>query len=696
MVFLLFMMITIFAEAQVADTSVQLKEFEVTDYKGHGIYEPSEEIQQSAINQMAAKDIGDMLRSQANVSGIRKGGTGLDPVIRGFKFGQLNVQVNEGQKIESACPNRMDPPTAHIDVDDLQKVEIFKGPYALRFGPNFGGVVHLHTWPVIRTEKFAAHVKAATGYESAWQGMKQHLSVSGGNRLFLIRLSGNYKKYGDYHDGNGNIVSSSFERYNMNGLLCINPWEKNTFSLNYDFAVGENLDFPALPMDERLDKTNLYSFDYLYDNPQQLIRSIHIKAYRSDVNHEMDNKQRPVSDTVVAISTINAVNSGYRAEISLGILGGNLHAGNDMEIINKDGERVKNMVMQPTLPVKSEKLWDNAYIRNFGFFAEFSRSIKRFTSVAAIRFDLNSATSNPLSWENMQGQAVYYEEDVNSSYANLSFSLGADWLLRKNVSLGLSAGRGVRSPDMTERYIILLPIGYDNYDYLGNPGLLPEKNHQADISLKWTIPVAGMIKGTVFYSYITDYISGEMVPESVVKPQTAGVYGVKQFVNLDEVWLAGFELMYHSPVKNTWLLEATAGYTYAVNPLATSYIIENGEVTGSEEVKNDPLYEIPPPEGSLRFSWKFFNGSLVPQVNLRAVAMQNRVSRAYEEKTSPGFMLAGISLFYRFNEALEVSAGVDNLFDNAYYEHLNRTMIGTREDYYEPGRNVYITLRFEL
>ena len=30
-------------------------------------------------------------------------------------------------------------------------------------------------------------------------------------------------------------------------------------------------------------------------------------------------------------------------------------------------------------------------------------------------------------------------------------------------------GRGVRSPNMVERYITLLPVGFDRYDYLGYP-----------------------------------------------------------------------------------------------------------------------------------------------------------------------------------------------------------------------------------
>jgi iron complex outermembrane receptor protein len=678
------------------DTLISLKEFEIKGLTSRNIFQPTDTIGEASISQMTSKDIGDALRGQANISGIKKGGTGIDPVIRGFKYSQLNVQLNEGQKIEGACPNRMDPPTAHIDLDDIRMLEIFKGPYALRFGPNFGGVVHLHTFPENRPDTFKVNLKASTGFESVSPGMKQHLDVSGGNKSFLLKIAANYKKYGDYKDGNGHIVPSSFERYNYNGLLVVNPWQHHEFTLFYDHAIGKNLDFPSLPMDERLDNTNLYSFDYVYKNEGGMLEGIQLKLYQSDVHHEMDNKQRPISDTTVAVSIIDDLNTGYRAEASLAFNKATLHAGSDMEDIRKDGDRVKTFIMQPTAPVKNEKLWDNAHIRNIGFFAEYARLFGKVNTVAAFRLDFNSAASNPLTAENMQGQTVYQQDDVESSFTNFSFSLGTDWYLKKNLTLGLAAGRGVRSPDMTERYIILLPIGYDNYDYLGNPSLKPEQNYQVDFIIKWTIPKAGMIKFNGFYSCVIDFITGQMLPSSEVKPQTKGVYGVKQFINEDKVHLTGFEIEFHTPVSKPWLLEAAAGYTYAVNPLATAYIIENGQVTGTQLIENDPLSEIPPFEGSVRFLWKFFNGKFVPKANIRFVAAQNRISEAYQERESPGFVLVGASLFYRFNEVLQLNAGIDNIFNKAYYEHLNRNMVGTTDNFYEPGRNFYVTLRFVL
>jgi iron complex outermembrane receptor protein len=46
--------------------------------------------------------------------------------LRGMKAGQLNVQLDFGQKIEGGCPNRMDPASSHVDPNDLASVEILK------------------------------------------------------------------------------------------------------------------------------------------------------------------------------------------------------------------------------------------------------------------------------------------------------------------------------------------------------------------------------------------------------------------------------------------------------------------------------------------------------------------------------------------------------------------------------------------
>jgi len=323
------------------------------------------------INQSTANDIGDFLRGQPNVAGIRKGGTNIDPVVRGFKFSQLNVQVNNGMTIEGGCPNRMDPAIAHVEVEDIQSIEVYKGPYALRYGPSFGGVINLKTKGPTPSDNFEIGADVILGYSSNPLGLKQHLAVHGGNRHVFFNIAGNYNTFNDYKAGNGSYIPSSGLKYNALGQLGFAINKNHTVLLTVNNAFGRNIDFIALPMDLRTDDTRLYSFDYSGSNFSDVFKSLTLKVYRSDVDHGMDNKNRPFSDTIVAVTIVKAIVDGLRSEAIFEFGRGKLFAGIDYKHIYKDGQRVKSAILQPTLPVFTEQIWNNAMINNLGFFAEY-------------------------------------------------------------------------------------------------------------------------------------------------------------------------------------------------------------------------------------------------------------------------------------------------------------------------------------
>jgi len=666
---------------------------EITDHAFQ--WEPYKKdiVKETTIEKLPARDPGEFLRREPNVAGIRKGGGNIDPVVRGLKFSQLNVQTNTGQKIEGGCPNRMDPAVSHIDVNDISRIDIIKGPYALRYGPNFGAVLNLVTEKARPYDKFEIHAKALVGFESNWNGNKQHVSINGGGRKVYFALTGNHMEYGNYTAGNGETIPSSFTKYNYSAELGITPAEKHELLFSYKSSHGFDINFPALAMDEREDDTELMSANYHYLNPGGYLQTVDAKIYHSNVNHEMDNKWRPFSDTVVAVSTINAKNAGGRMDFGLGNEAYRLQLGADFEDIYKDGQRVKNLIMQPNLPVKTENLWSNAKIQNLGFFAEYKRGKNRNVEwVISGRLDMNKATSDPMQYTNMMGNDVYYNDTTDSDFVNFSISAGMTYRLTDQLSLDFALGRGVRSPDMTERFIILLPVGYDNYDYLGNPQLKPENNQQADLTFNYMNDNLGQFSINGFYSWITDYITGIKLPPSQVMPQTKGVLGVKQFQNIDNAFLYGFEFAWFTPSLKPYGGSLIASYTAGRNPEAVAYIIEGGEVVGSEIVENDPLPEIPPLEANLRAHWYFFDNTIKPEIHLRFVAAQNRISESYDEMKTPGFFTMGINLSYQFNQYLSMTGGVSNLFDEAYYEHLNRRIIGSDLPLYEPGRIFWLNV----
>src|SRR5690606_32214689 len=71
------------------------------------------------------------------------------------------------------------------------------------------------------------------------------------------------------------------------------------------------------------------------------------------------------------------------------------------------------------------------------------------------------------------------------------------------------------------------------------------------------------------------------------------------------------------------------------------------------------------------------NGTWSAGLLLRAVAGQDRIAPGYgnvvgqDLDESPGFATVALNSGYRFNERVLLTAGVDNIFDRAYSEHLN-------------------------
>jgi len=637
-----------------------------------------------------------------------KGGVNLDPVIRGFKFNQLNIQVDNGLRMEGGCPNRMDPVTSHVESGDIEAIEVVKGPFALRYGPVMGGVVNMLTINPRPFDKFQVHLKANIAYESNWNGHRQHFTVLGGGQKLFFSFTANNSVYGNYFDGNGEQINSSFTKFGYTGKLGFAPAKNHRIIIMYSEFYARDVMFPALPMDERDDNTKLYSIDYNAYDINDLIKSISWKSYYSNVDHTMDNLARGFSDTVASVSNIIAKRMGYRGEIGLELSDySHLFVGVDGFRITKDGNRDKIMIGQPrpmmgTVPSKHEDLWNDALIDNYGFFGEYRWAKQKWEVVGAMRVDYNTASSDSISLMTMSQPPVdlmgIKAEATKSSFVNFSASAGATRKLGDNMSLGFTFGRGVRSPSMIERFIISLPVGTDNYEYIGNPNLLPEANNEFDLLYKYQHTDLGGFELTGFYSIIQDYIGGVYLPLSEQRPLMSNVLGVKRFANLGTAKIKGFEFSYATPSRYKLNIKLTASMTSGT--IDTVEVLEvdpaTGNVTGSHLVQNDPLGEIPPMEANLNISYNILNNKLKPSFTLRYVAAQNNISTAMQELSSESFTLLGFRLVYQHNNNLTVVGGVNNMLDKAYYEHLNRRVLGTDSRIYEPGRSFYINLILDI
>ncbi len=646
----------------------------------------------------ATRDVGEFLRSIPNVSGIRKGGSCVDPVVRGYKYSQLNVILNNGIRIENGCPNRMDPVSSHIEAEDIQNIEVIKGPFALKYGPNFGGVINLEAKRPEPFGKFQVHGGGSYGYETNWNGHKSHLYLKGGGQKVYFLLTGGYRNYGNYTSGKAGgkdtTFQSAFIKYNYSAQLGFALNKNQRILLGYDDVRSRDVMYPALSMDEKSDHTGIFSTDYTAINLSSFVRGLEVKAYHSGVHHIMDNSRRPSSALMKMVADVNASDDGGRIEIDMSSGPHNLLAGLDFENIRKDGERTGTMEMMGTVSKRITSLWKKASITNTGIFAEYHTPVSSVEFMASLRLDLNQASSEDTLDITQNG--ITYFHNSSSHFINMSASAGVTKIFSDEFIVSLAAGRGTRSPNMLERFIKLLPVGYDNFDYLGNPDLKPEINNELDLTFRVMTGKSGEMYLNGFYSVVQHYITANRLPPAVIKPQTQGVLGVKQFENADYILSRGFEFGYTSAFRDKLGFDVSSALTYATIPSVTRYILTGNQITGETLIKNDALPEIPPWEATFSVYYKFLKNSLIPKIALRTVADQNHTSAAFYEFRTPGFSILNFTALWKANNKIHLLAGVNNIFNRAYYEHLNRKIIGTAGKLYEPGRVFFINLSVNL
>ena len=154
----------------------------------------------------------------------------------------------------------------------------------------------------------------------------------------------------------------------------------------------------------------------------------------------------------------------------------------------------------------------------------------------------------------------------------------------------------------------------------------------------------------------------------------------KRFINLEKAYQTGFEAFFNYYLTTHIILETDISYTY-----------------GQNEDFDEPLPQITPLTGHIGI--KYDQQQYWINLKSRLADSQNRVAESFGEEETPGFTTFDISGgFVPFN-GLSIGAAVLNIFDKAYYEHLNFSYNGSdmlNGRIYEPGRNftLYVTYNF--
>jgi iron complex outermembrane receptor protein len=422
------------------------------------------------------------------------------------------------------------------------------------------------------------------------------------------------------------------------------------------------------------DKTLLGNITWQYSPSGAVLTNLEANLWGSYVDHFMSNELRDLQPRMANNGTeAETINYGGRTETELRIADGRMFTGADFRVEQAEGVRSREMLMGPMAGrTLLDNAWQKSRVHQAGMYSEFQKSIGNLRYVVAARLDFNRA-------EMLDPDEQFLVRNGNRSdvsQVNPSASAGLVYEWTSRLETGIWVGRASRSGSITERFINQFPVGLDPYEMLGNPALDPEVNNQVDLVTNWNTPSA-RLGVNLYYSLVTGYISSEI--DAGLQPRIATSPGVRRYVNIGEAQIAGVEVSGSQLLGQYINHGVQLAWTYGKN-------LETGEA----------LPEIAPMDLRYHIGASLFGGRLQPDVSLRYVSAQNRVAASFGELSSKSFTRVDISLTSRITEAFRISAGIQNLLDAAYYEHLSRNISGVGQPIYEPGRNIWVTVGYSF
>jgi iron complex outermembrane recepter protein len=241
----------------------------------------------------------------------------------------------------------------------------------------------------------------------------------------------------------------------------------------------------------------------------------------------------------------------------------------------------------------------------------------------------------------------------------------ATWRGDAGWAAAIGVGHAARLPDQQERYYALQRMGAD---WVGSPSLRPSRNTGFDGELRYTRN--GFDAGVAAFAYdIDDHI---MVTD---QPRVLAVPGVpngmaRSYANVD-ARIRGLEARATLPLARAVFL---SGDVSAVR----------GRTAGAGAAD---LPEMPPARARVRV--RYDDGRWSAAAELLASAGQDHVSVALRESPTPAFAILNVRGGVRVRR-LEITAGVDNVLDALYAEHLSyqRDPFRSGVRVYEPGRTL--------
>ena len=659
---------------------------------------------------IGAADTASLLANSSTVQSTkvqRRSPISFDPNIRGFKAGQVYAQANGVYWL----PARRDLDTmlSKIDPGMIQDVVVIPGPYGLRYGPGFAFIdVVREPTPRYDCGSEMHFVTSGTVRTNGGQFYGRE-TVYGGGSDWGFRMSYGHRRGSDYESGNGLPIPSSYHNRDVWGEVSydINPHQHIDFSYQridqtdteypgqffdighlgtYGFElriVDEDPNGPwsRLSLETWYNRTGFRGTNAMKNNPNFL--DIERVNWGLDVHHgQTPADEYSASSRLQGTSNGAVSSSGVRAAMTFGEPD-ETHArlGADFRYL---GQVIGEHFTSTGIPDPHDSRLDDfttnmphSWLIDPGAYAEWSSPLTDrwnvsvggrvdFTSTRARVDDLRREERDGRDTDLPYGYDLLEQDDVlYAFYLQNEFDLHNDWTLRAGF------GHAQRPPTLVERYADSLFLGVLQSGFtrvIGDQTLKPERNWQIDVGLS-TNRDRSRFSANVFHSWVIDYVT--LADGSVTFPGGGGTFEdarLVNFINTPLATLSGFETAGELDLSSR--LTAFGAISY----------VEGRDVTFAV-----PLGAIPPLESTvgLRLHDRHQGRHWGIELACRIVDDQDRLGiirssgqRVTAEEATPGFALWHLRGYWNRTERCSFVAGIDNLLDRNYQEHLDLRLRG--------------------
>ncbi|MDR0550009.1 MAG: TonB-dependent copper receptor [Deltaproteobacteria bacterium] len=588
---------------------------------------------------LPASDGADYLKTTPGFAVVRSGGANGDPAFRGQFGSRLNLLTNGGV-ILGSCPNRMDSPSSYISPESFDQITIIKGPQTVLYGGGASGATIRFDRLPPSYDEFTA--KAEVGFLAGSYGrLDEYIDATLGDANVYARLNANHGRSSDYKDGDGQKVPSAWEKWNVDLALGWTPHKNAVIEFSAGGGDGEAR-YAARGMDGSRFKRESFGLRFENREISTVLTKLEGAFYYNHADHVMDNYHlRKPSGTMPMPMWSNPTRTVYG-----GRLAATISLGEKTRLTNGLDAQFDRHDASSTASPKRRK---DLEIDKIGLFSELKTEVSpNNVIIAGLRGDYAKAKDFRVLPANYSAYERERHNVLPSAFIRYERSFEGI-PLQTYIGLGYTE----RFPDYWElTQVKNFPRGMTPTLFRVFPDLKPEKTGQLDIGFQyktdnldlWLSGYAGVIKDYILFKQET----------------TVGMMGTtinSRTQNVDARTFGG-ELGASYLFVKKLRLSGSLAYAYAKN---------------TDEDK--PLPQIPPLEA--KFSADYQTQNSRAGVLWRVVAKQDRVAinegnvvgRDFSQ--SRGYGVFSIYAGHKFADRLNISAGVDNLFDSTYSEHLN-------------------------